>query len=111
INDADWQDAENIKSVLSGSPYGCPVIFLSHRPETFDIAANHDFNVIQLSGHTHSGQIPPVEIVTRFFMRYNYGLYKKNGSTMYVTSGAGVWGPPMRLFNIAEVAVIKLVKN
>ena len=109
INDSDWNAAGSIKAVLAQTVSGYPVLFLSHRPETFDIAADQDIHIIHLSGHTHAGQIPPIEIIRRL-MKYNYGIYKKGESVMYVTSGVRWWGPPMRFFNFGEIAVIVLEK-
>ena len=111
INDIYWNKAGKIKSVLAKTPSDYPVLFLSHRPEAFDAAADSGRTVIQLSGHTHAGQIPPIEIARRYFMKYNYGLYKSGSSTMYVTSGARWWGPPMRFGNFGEIAVITLKKQ
>jgi len=109
INDSSWNNADNINKTLSQAVPGYPVIFLSHRPESFNIAARHD-GIIQLSGHTHAGQIPPTSIARMYFMKYNYGLYKIGKSVMYVTSGARWWGPAMRLFKSSEIPVIILEK-
>jgi predicted MPP superfamily phosphohydrolase len=96
-----------IRGAICASDKNYPVLFISHRPESFRVAKETGYNVIQLSGHTHGGQIPPIEIA-RSFMKYNYGLYRENGSTMYVSSGARFWGPPGRFASIAEIALITL---
>ena len=110
INDISFRSEDMITIALSGSDTSLPVLFLSHRPESFDYASTLEpYRIIQLSGHTHAGQIPPVEIVRRFFMKYNLGLYRKQNAVMYVSSGTRWWGPPMRFGNTSEIAVITLV--
>jgi len=108
INDIDHKNQAVIAQTLFGTCRNFPVLFLSHRPEAFDIASKLPIKFLQLSGHTHAGQIPPIEIARRFFMKFNYGIYRENGSVMYVTSGTRLWGPPMRSFNTSEIVVITL---
>ncbi len=64
---------------------------------------------LQLSGHTHYGQIFPLNLLTRLLYRgYDYGLKQSGNMYVYTTSGAGTWGPPMRTAGISEIAVIRL---
>jgi predicted MPP superfamily phosphohydrolase len=82
------------------------VLLLKHQPF---IAAGENFN-LQLSGHTHGGQIFPFMFITRLFFPKNNGYYElgKNKS-IYITSGAGTWGPPVRFFAPPEITVIDLI--
>ncbi|OGR44529.1 MAG: hypothetical protein A2X35_00250 [Elusimicrobia bacterium GWA2_61_42] len=61
-----------------------------------------------LAGHTHEGQIFPFGPLERHLFKYFYGLYRAGGFSIYVTSGAGTWGPPLRLFTRSELPLFVL---
>jgi uncharacterized protein len=84
------------------------ILLLKHQPFVVD---GENFN-LQLSGHTHGGQIFPFMFITRLFFPKNYGYYElgKNKS-LYVSGGAGTWGPPVRVFASPEITVIDLIGN
>jgi predicted MPP superfamily phosphohydrolase len=87
-------------------------VMLSHNPDVFPVAAAQGYD-LTLSGHTHGGQVD-VEIldehlnVARFFTKYVRGLYRKHQSSVYVSSGIGTIGAPVRLGAPPEVSLIRL---
>lgn len=82
-------------------------ILMSHTPADFGSQNNFD---LEVSGHTHGGQIFPFHLFAKLHNRYLAGLYKMgNGTQIYVTRGAGQWGPQMRFLAPAEITVIKLI--
>jgi predicted MPP superfamily phosphohydrolase len=87
-----------------------PIILLFHRPLGFDDAAARGVD-LQLSGHTHAGQIPPADIIVWIVYKYPWGLYKKGDAHIYTSSGTGLWGPPMRFLSRNEIVHFTLVKN
>ena len=99
--------AAQVDRLLAGLDPDKPSIFLSHQPLNFDIAAKRGVGLM-LSGHTHNGQLFPFNLIVRLTYPRIYGLYKEGRSYLYVTSGAGWWGPPMRLFTRCEIPVITL---
>ncbi len=82
-------------------------ILMSHQPLMLDLIAENG-NFVGFSGHTHGGQIFPFHLFTRMVYKYFYGLYHIKDSFFYVTSGAGTWGPPMRLLAPAEIPLVVL---
>jgi uncharacterized protein len=63
---------------------------------------------LQLSGHTHHGQIFPLQFITRLiYGKYYNGLHTEGGYTIYTSSGAGVWGPTLRTGNHPEITVLR----
>jgi len=104
----------DVKKALTGVDQTKPIIFLSHQPQIFSEVQKYPVT-IQLSGHTHAGQIPPFDIIELFIYKYFCGLYKevkeKYTSYIYVTTGTRWWGPPMRLFSKSEIVHITLINN
>jgi predicted MPP superfamily phosphohydrolase len=86
-------------------------VLLSHRPDDAHQAAELGIG-LQLSGHTHGGQIAPIGwALERLHQPYVYGLHTLGATLLYVTSGAGFWGPPMRLATRGEVVLFELISR
>lgn len=82
------------------------ILLLKHQPT---IREDKIFD-LQLSGHTHGGQIFPFMFFTRLFFPMNKGYFILNGNkSVYINSGVGTWGPPVRLFAPPEITVIVLI--
>ena len=84
------------------------LILLKHRPY---VAKEGKFD-LQISGHTHGGQIFPFNLFVRLFYPKTEGLKPiKGGGLLYVTRGTGTWGPPVRFLAPPEITIIKLEKS
>lgn len=82
-----------------------PSVLLYHTPVGIDDARRAGV-MVQLSGHTHNGQLYPFNALVKLFYRYSRGLYDLDGLLLYVTPGTGTWGPPMRLGSSNEITLI-----
>ena len=92
---------------LAGADGARPVILLKHQPR-INPASVGRFD-LQLSGHTHGGQIFPFSLVVYCFYPIPPGLHRvAPDSDIYLSRGTGTWGPPMRLFAPPEVTLILL---
>ena len=85
-----------------------PAIVLVHQPMASHEIARRSGAVLQLSGHTHAGQIFPLGALARWDQGCLVGVCRSGALTVHVTSGAGYWGPPMRFMSRAEIAVLTL---
>ena len=95
---------------LSSLPPGVFTVLLKHQPVA-DPDAEEKFD-LQLSGHTHRGQIFPFNMVTKFVYYYHSGdFYLPDGARLHVSRGTGTWGPPVRLLAPPEITVIDLVRK
>ncbi len=96
----------DIHKAFKGTNPAYKTILLAHQPKFIEELGSYTPDLI-LSGHTHGGQIWPFEYLVRLQQPYVKGLHKlPNGSHIYVNSGIGFWGPPMRLDSQAEIAYI-----
>lgn len=84
-------------------------ILLSHSPKFYKEDEFKPAYDLQLSGHTHGGQIFPFHFLVWQANKYLAGLYDLDGAKLYVSRGVGFWGAPLRLFAPSEITVIKLV--
>ena len=65
---------------------------------------------LQLSGHSHAGQMVPFGYLTKLIYKgYDYGFHRLSNFSIYTTSGVGTWGPPMRFLAPPEIAVIEFI--
>jgi predicted MPP superfamily phosphohydrolase len=95
-------------AMLSKLPRDQFTLFLKHRP-VMDKQARGLFD-LQLSGHTHKGQIFPFSLITKLFFPNQAGLSVLGKNThLYVSRGTGTWGPPIRFLASPEVTIIDLV--
>jgi predicted MPP superfamily phosphohydrolase len=87
-----------------------PAVILDHQPFRLE-EAQQAGAALQLSGHTHKGQIFPANLLISLIYEKYYGLYKKGQTNYYITSGAGTWGPPVRTTGRPEVVFIDFRVN
>lgn len=85
-------------------------ILLAHQPNSCRAAKAHGFD-LQLSGHTHGGQLFPWNLVVGFAHDFAKGLNRFGRGWVYVNTGTGYWGPPMRVGVQSEITLLRLVKS
>lgn len=95
----------DLKKALAGRNADRPVVLLAHRPTQLPNAAEYEVD-LQLSGHTHGGQIKPLHLLEA---PYVWGIYQLKKTILYVSAGTGYWGPPMRVGTEAEITLLELV--
>lgn len=101
------KERKTIEEILSGIDKSRPVLMMDHQPFRFeDVVANGVD--LQLSGHTHHGQLWPFNYITKAIYEVSWGYKKKGNSHFYVSSGFGGWGPPVRIGNRPEIVSIRI---
>ena len=84
-----------------------PVILLDHQPFNLEKSVKEGVD-LQLSGHTHHGQLWPLNYITSAIYEVSTGYRKIENTHFYVSTGFGTWGPPIRLGNRPELVNIIL---
>jgi hypothetical protein len=96
------------KRALAGAPADAVKILLAHQPRSLHEAQREGYH-LQLSGHTHGGQFWPWNLFVRLQQPFTAGLRKVDRMWVYISSGTGYWGPPMRFGVPSEITRIRLV--
>jgi hypothetical protein len=98
----------DLARAVEGRDAARELVLLAHQPRAIHEAAKHGVG-LQLSGHTHGGQIWPWNFAVKLQQPYVAGLARHSKDTqLYVSRGTGYWGPPMRLGAPAEITRIRL---
>lgn len=106
-NDRRFRARKSAAELLAGTPDDLPVILLDHRPADLENASRTVAD-IQLSGHTHHGQLFPVNFVTKHRYELSWGYKKKGQLHVFVTSGVRLWGPPVRTAGRSEILFLRV---
>ncbi|MBP0457017.1 metallophosphoesterase [Streptomyces bomunensis] len=98
----------NLSGALAGADPGRPVLLVAHQPKYVDQAAAAGID-LQVSGHTHGGQIWPFNFLVRVDQPVVHGLSRHGERTrLYTSRGTGFWGPPFRVFAPSEITLLTL---
>lgn len=99
------EERKTVGEIMDGADMKYPVILLDHQPVGIAEAENAGVD-LQLSGHTHSGQIFPLNFITSISNDLNYGYLKKSDFNIIVSSGCGTWGIPVRIGSSSEIVCV-----
>jgi uncharacterized protein len=109
VNHSDSAEPARFRSILAQADidrYRASIL-LSHSPHVLSVVEESGVS-LQLSGHTHAGQVFPFTWFTRnIFGEHTYGLSRFGELMVYTSSGAGTWGPPMRIGTCPEIVLIR----
>lgn len=104
----DISMTEDVAAAVAGRDPALPIVLLAHHPRTIATAQTLDVD-LQLSGHTHGGQMLPWGYLARLFDPLVSGLRRFGRTWLYVSHGTGYWGPPLRVGTRCEITALSLV--
>lgn len=101
------KERKSLEELMKNVDHSKPVILLDHQPFHLDESEKNGVD-LQLSGHTHNGQMWPLNYLTRKIYEVSYGYKKKGQTQIIVSSGFGLWGPRVRSGSRSEVLLISI---
>lgn len=101
---------KDLSDLLTRVDKSLPVILMDHQPTDLESGRLNGVD-LQVSGHTHRGQMFPNQLITSRIYEKDYGYLKKGNFNVIVSSGFGTWGPPVKIGNIAEIVDINIQFN
>jgi predicted MPP superfamily phosphohydrolase len=101
------QERKSLKEIMRSVNNGLPLILLDHQP--YRLAEAEEARIdLQLSGHTHAGQLFPLNLINKKVWEQYWGYLRKGTTQYYVSCGVGTWGPPVRTGSRPEIIVVNL---
>jgi uncharacterized protein len=98
---------KGLTDILASVDKSLPVILMDHQPFHLEEAQQNGVD-LQVSGHTHHGQLFPLNLMYGLIYEKDWGYVKKEATHVVVSCGAGTWGPPLRTNSPSEVMLLKL---
>lgn len=100
-------ERKKLSDILTGTDKKLPLVLIDHQPLELSDAVDNNVD-IQLSGHTHNGQLFPFQLVTNILYEISHGILIRNSTHIIVSSGYGTWGPPVRTSGRTEIVLINV---
>lgn len=104
------RERKGLSEILTGIDKSLPVILMDHQPTELESARQTGID-LQVSGHTHRGQMYPNQLITSRIYEIDYGHLRRGDFNAIVSSGYGTWGPPVKIGNPAEIVDINIQFN
>ena len=101
---------KRLSALLEGIDKTKPIIVIDHQPIRLKEARINGVD-LQVSGHTHNGQVFPLNLFANWFFKKPYGFLKEGGTNYFVTSGLGLWGGKFRVGTHSEYVVINFTSS
>lgn len=101
------KEGKRLREILAGIDHNLPIILLNHQPTELEEARLTGID-LQVSGHTHKGQVFPANLITSRVFEKDWGYLQKGSLQLIVTSGYGLWGPPLRIGSNSEIVYITI---
>ena len=98
---------KEVSEILQDVDKSFPLILMDHQPYFLEVAEQNGID-LQLSGHTHHGQLFPFNFITRAIYELSWGYLQKGNTHYYVSCGVGTWGPPIRTNSHPEIVELNI---
>lgn len=101
------KNRESLEKIVSKTDSSYPLILLDHQPYDLEVAESNGID-LQFSGHTHDGQLFPLNLIAEAIYEVGHGYKQKGKTHFYVSSGLGLWGPEFRIGTQSELVVFNI---
>ncbi|MGB9696589.1 MAG: metallophosphoesterase [Ignavibacteria bacterium] len=101
------QPRKKLTDLLRDVDKSLPLILIDHQPSEIEEVVKNKID-LQISGHTHNGQFFPINLIVKLIYEFPYGYHKKQNTQFFISTGAGTWGPPIRIMAPPEVVLLKV---
>ena len=105
--DQHYRQRKSINDILKADTLQLPIILMDHRPTEMQEVSETEADV-QFSGHTHNGQLFPINFIVQSMYELAWGYEKIGDTHFFVTSGLRLWGPPVKTVGKSEIMLVDI---